>query len=274
MKTKTIGQVEAALMAVELGVRELISSPRHELSSSGRRRWVVDVRCKACDRKHSVHVDNLILGKSRDCKCQSGLVLGHSKGAIHENKAARRLAERYDSIYQRCRNPGNLSYPDYGGRGIELKFASRMEFVTWCLEHLPHPTYKGIQIDRIDNDGHYEPHNLRLVDAGGNLRNRRISVHVNYRGIRANASDLGHLLHFHYPHLQLSYSRVAKLATAGVPWTEIIERQPRKKRSRQDAPCPKVLARYGINEGDRPGWLRQDGMVVRIRAKPGSALSR
>lgn len=274
MKAKTLTEVVSALAAVSLGARVLTSAPRHELSSSGRRRWIVDVRCTACSREDAVHVDNLLLGKSRNCKCQSGLALGHTKGATHESLPARRLAERYDAILQRCRNPTHPSYPNYGGRGIALKFG-RAEFVAWCLNHLPHTTYEKLQIDRIDNDGDYEPGNLRLVDAGTNLRNRRNSARVAYRGQCVNASDLGHLLHFHYPTLRLSYSRVARLAAAGVPWHAIIERQPRSKRSASDTPSRAVLARYGIGEADRPGWFRTaDNMVIRVRARPGSTVYR
>lgn len=274
MRSKTFVEVETALAAISLGARVLTSPPRHELSSSGRRRWVVEVRCTGCSREYTVHVDNLLFGKSRNCKCQSGLALGHTKGSVHENLPARRLAERYDAILQRCQNPAHPSYPNYGGRGIALKFG-RGEFVTWCLDQLPHPTYEKLQIDRINNDGHYEPGNLRLVDAGTNLRNRRNSVRIRYRDLVVNASDLGHILHFHFPTLRLSYSRVAKLATAGVPWHEIIERQSRSKRSKSDKPSPTILARYGIDDTDRPGWFRTpDKMVIRVRAKPGSALYR
>jgi len=40
------------------------------------------------------------------------------------------------------------------------------------LGNLPHPDYEGWQIDRINNDGHYEPGNLRLARRKDNLLNR------------------------------------------------------------------------------------------------------
>ena len=40
------------------------------------------------------------------------------------------------------------------------------------MKHHPHPDYKGVDIDRSDNDSHYEPGNLRLSTRSKNLRDR------------------------------------------------------------------------------------------------------
>lgn len=50
------------------------------------------------------------------------------------------------------------------------------------LENLPHKNYSGVDIDRIDNNGHYEPGNLRLVTRSKSLRNRRTTNRVTWRG--------------------------------------------------------------------------------------------
>lgn len=74
---------------------------------------------------------------------------------------------------QRCVNSNNRSYRNYGGRGIEFRFASVRDAVRYIQAHLPHETYLGLDIDRIDNSGHYAPGNLRLVTRAQNLRNKR-----------------------------------------------------------------------------------------------------
>lgn len=50
------------------------------------------------------------------------------------------------------------------------------EAVDWVKANLPHPTYLKLDIDRRDNDGHYEAGNLRLVTRKVNLANRRSRV--------------------------------------------------------------------------------------------------
>ncbi len=75
----------------------------------------------------------------------------------------------YRAAKGRCRRPNYKNYPNYGGRGIEFRFNSFDEF----MEELgPKPTPRH-QLDRIDNDGHYEPGNCRWVTPKQNSRNKR-----------------------------------------------------------------------------------------------------
>jgi len=66
-----------------------------------------------------------------------------------------------------------MSSKHYKGRGIEVRFESRKSFVLWALATYPNTNFKGLVFDRINNDGHYEPSNLRLTTQKENVRNGR-----------------------------------------------------------------------------------------------------
>lgn len=75
-------------------------------------------------------------------------------------------------IKQRCNNSKYTDYKNYGGRGIKCLFISADEFVNYVVNELKTDP-RGLQIDRINNDGHYEPGNIRFVTAKENSNSRR-----------------------------------------------------------------------------------------------------
>jgi len=136
----------------------------------------VKARC-ACGRERETGLRMLETGRSTRCKaCATRArhqALGHM---VVLTPAERRVQKRVNDWFQRCRNPKHASWRNYGGRGIECRFASVKEAADYVLQHLPHPTYLKLDIDRRDNEGHYEPGNLRLVSHVENLANRRPRV--------------------------------------------------------------------------------------------------
>ena len=82
------------------------------------------------------------------------------------------LRYRFSNMKQRCNNPKVRNYKDYGGRGIKVKFASVNEFIDYVVNELKVDP-RGFEIDRIDNNGHYEPGNIRFVTCKINNNNRR-----------------------------------------------------------------------------------------------------
>jgi len=122
--------------------------------------------CKSCAvRKRMKAEAQTELGKAR---IKRMLELSAARPRREYPEGWKQLRNRCVAARQRCRN----GHPNYGGRGIEFRFASSVAMVEWVVEHLGYPQ-PGVSIDRKDNDGHYEPGNLRWATREEQMLNRR-----------------------------------------------------------------------------------------------------
>lgn len=129
-------------------------------------RWLC--RCD-CGAEVVVAGQHLRSGNTKSCGCQRA-DSARERSTKH-GMASTLSYRRWESIKQRCFNPNNPSYKNYGGRGITMwpEWADSFEAFHAAVGDAP----DGMTLDRIDNDGNYEPGNLHWATPTQQVANRR-----------------------------------------------------------------------------------------------------
>ena len=117
--------------------------------------------CRVCKAAVAKEYSRTVGGKEVNAR-------GHKKYGTTING---KLNQTYHHMIGRCNYPNHISYHRYGGRGIKVCFKSFTEFADYVVNILQIDP-RGLTIDRIDNDGHYEPGNIRFVTHKVNCQNQ------------------------------------------------------------------------------------------------------
>lgn len=130
---------------------------------------IVKCRC-ACGNETISVLDSVVSGHSRSCGCyrRERTIEVSTRHSLSNS----RLYSRWHGMIQRCENQKHKNYPDYGGRGIAVcsEWHDSAVFVKWALAS----GYEAsLTIDRIDNNGNYEPTNCKWSDRSTQRKNQR-----------------------------------------------------------------------------------------------------
>jgi hypothetical protein len=153
------------------------------IKSATRTTWI----CKCeCGKTKKIQAGNLFTGATKSCGCfrrqissKSGkkniyiaikalIKHGHRRGATNTPEY-----NSFRGAKARCTDPKNTRWKDYGGRGIQFKFSSFVEFLKELgLRPEPKNLYS---VERMNNEGHYEPGNVRWATRSEQAHNKRPS---------------------------------------------------------------------------------------------------
>jgi hypothetical protein len=187
---------------------------------------LIDAECSYCGKRKKYYLDSLLKGSTSGCACQRNRKYGG-------DPRAEILGERYDCIIQRCYHDSHKQSKDYKGKEIECEFISREHFIKWALAKWPNTDFRGLEFDRIDNQGNYSADNLRLVTSKENHLNRDDNVYLSYKG------EVMHWSVWQSPYCPRTTQRYA---ASGLTGEEIIAMARKASRERRKG-WPSIVAR-------------------------------
>lgn len=131
----------------------------------------------------------------RGCGLYCNRSCANAARAVYRYSAEeKRLRDVWRLMMRRCYDPNNRSYKDYGGRGIEVCEEWRADFLAFSryVGSRPSPEHS---LDRRNNNGNYEPGNVRWATRTEQARNARSNVLLTYKGrtqcVAAWAQEIG-----------------------------------------------------------------------------------
>jgi hypothetical protein len=146
-----------------------------------------------CDCGNTIECPGTSLntGNTKSCGCLKPELLS-LKNSTHRDIHSKEYKAWYNAK-QRCTNIKNNHWVDYGGRGIIMCDRWLKSYENFLHDMGRAPTKKH-SIDRIDNDGNYEPSNCRWTTSFEQSRNTSRNVHIEVNGEKFTIEKLCQLL--------------------------------------------------------------------------------
>ena len=148
---------------------------------SGKRQQVWWFLCE-CGTRIKGQINNAVTGHTKSCGCgekenlRALMEVRTTHG--HSGRHPHPLYTVWCSMRQRCCDVNHKQYPDWGGRGIKILWTRYEDFYRDMS-----PGYQpGLTIERINNDGNYEPGNCKWATYKEQNLNRRSNRKITFHG--------------------------------------------------------------------------------------------
>ncbi len=131
-------------------------------------------QCPYCPKQFESRIAGIDNGHTKSCGCYT--LIFRSVNACKHGGTGTDLYRVWSTAKQRCRNPKNKEYRNYGGRKENpITFPNDWDdfsvFKEWAFAN---GYKKGLQINRVNNDGNYGPCNCNFIPRIDNLHNKRL----------------------------------------------------------------------------------------------------
>lgn len=143
--------------------------------------------CKCdCGNEVIVNASNLTSGNSKSCGCYNSEKREETKTT--HGMYGTRLYIIWNNMKNRCLDENIPRYGDYGGRGIKIceEWKKFENFQKWALEN---GYSDDLTIDRMNNEGNYEPSNCRWTNIIEQANNKRNNLLLTYKGKTKTLSE-------------------------------------------------------------------------------------
>lgn len=143
-------------------------------------------RCD-CGREKDILMASFTSKRAVSCGCITRENIRSAVKRQTRHNGFKREFRTWASMISRCTNPDSQGYKHYGARGIKVCDRWLNSFDAFLQDMGPRPQRHSI--DRIDNDGNYEPQNCRWATIRQQSRNRRTSKLISFQGRTLNITD-------------------------------------------------------------------------------------
>lgn len=143
--------------------------------------WLCRCDCGTESVVRGVYLKN---GKTKSCGC---LRVEEPNRTTH-GQSKTRLYKIWRSMRARCEREKDRNFENYGGRGVTVcdDWTQFENFMDWAYLH---GYDESLSIDRIDNNGNYDPSNCRWVDMNVQANNTRHNHYITYKGATKTMSQ-------------------------------------------------------------------------------------
>ncbi len=137
-----------------------------------------------CGKTSKVRSTHLMRGLTKSCGCLQKEAVRKSASLFLKTHGMSKTSEAHiwNTMKQRCGNPSNGKYSDYGGRGISVCQSWLDSFENFFAD-MGHRPSKGHSIDRRDNEGNYCPENCYWATRKEQAANKRNNVSFFFFGV-------------------------------------------------------------------------------------------